>query len=77
MVHTQRYYLEITTLEKFKDSFLFYVLKKNFDKSFIKLMSCNEVLYEDIPFSKRAELITDKFNRIDKNAKGKQVSILQ
>jgi len=48
MVHTKKYFVEITTLEPIDDDKVFKSLKANFKRSFIKLNVASEKGLRDI-----------------------------
>lgn len=47
MPYTKKYFIEITSLDKISDEKIFMALKKNFDKTYIKLYKA-ELLKRDI-----------------------------
>lgn len=47
MPYTKKYFIEITSLNKISDEKLFLAIKKNFDKTYVKLYSA-ELLKRDI-----------------------------
>jgi len=47
MPYTKKYFIEITSLEKISDNKVFLALKKNFDKTYVKLYAA-ELIKRDI-----------------------------
>lgn len=48
MPYTKRYYVEITTLEPIDNNHFNEILKRNFEKSFIKLSIFDTKIFEEI-----------------------------
>jgi len=79
MPYTKKFFIELTTLEPIKDNHVFDVIKKNFPKSYLKLIACNEVLLKDLnsPMGIQCQNVSKKFNEIDRHEKNsKQTTVV-